>query len=284
MPAPRRAFYDFSVSPYSYDFLSFLAMSRAQGCDEVIFVPGERSYQKCTPEEQAFRLKNLLIPLAQMSGGVTVCESREEAKKHEPAYFPPGYTVDEPVMAHMFGQLIRSGKARWLKPSQEARDLVSWHFVDPVTITIRESRIKPLRNSKIGEWLQVAEYLKSEGFKVVFVPDTDNLEMKFGEFESYPEASLNPDLRAALYERALLNLGIGNGPMGLCMFQSYPYMVFRFHDEGFQEQSAAFLKANNLPVGSQLPWAKPNQRIVWEDDKAENIIPHLKQWSLKRAA
>lgn len=281
----RRAFYDFSTSPFSYDFVSFLCMARAQGCDEVVFVPGERDYQKCTPEEQAFRLKNLLIPLAQLSGGVTVCESREEAKKYEPASFPPGYTVDKPVMAHMFGQLIRSGRARWLKPTQEARDLVSDHFREqPVTITIRESKIKPLRNSKIGEWLKVAEWLENDGFEVVFIPDTDNLEMRFGEFARYPDASLNPDLRAALYERALLNLGIGNGPMGLCMFQTYPYMVFRFQDEGFKEQSAEFLKANNLPVGSQLPWAKPWQKIVWEDDKAENIIPHLKQWSLKRAA
>ncbi len=79
MQERRRAFYDFSVSPYSYDFLAFICMARAAGCTETVFVPGERSYQKCSPEERAFRLENLLVPLARMSGSVHVCESRDEA-------------------------------------------------------------------------------------------------------------------------------------------------------------------------------------------------------------
>jgi hypothetical protein len=281
----KRFFYDFSTSPFSYDFLTALCMARSLGCTETVFVPGERDYQKCAPEEQEFRLQNLLIPLARMSGSVVLCGSREDAKKYEPATFPVNYTVDKPVLAHMFGQLIKSGRARWLKPSQMAMQEVGRYLNGrtPVTITIRESRIKPLRNSSIGQWVKAAEWMKERGMDVLFVPDTDNLQ-EFGGFESYREASLNPDIRLALYTNATLNLGINNGPMAMCVYSSLPYLVFRMHDESFQETSADFLKKNYLPVGSQLPWSRQHQRLVWEDDTAENIIKHFERWEMRRAA
>lgn len=284
MQEQRNALYDFSVSPFSYDFLSFICMARVLGCNHTVFVPGERAYQKCSPEEQKFRLEHLLIPLARMSGEVTVCKTREEAKEYLPT-FPVGYTVEKPIQAHMFGQLIRSGRARWLDPSEkalkEAEKLLGGR--SPVTITIRESKIRPLRNSRIGEWLKVAQWLKDEGLDPLFIPDTDNLQGYEG-FDSCVEAALDPDVRMAIYSKAYLNLGIGNGPMGLCIFQKYPYLIFRFQNEAFNEQSAAFLTANSLKPGSQFPWANNSQRIVWEDDVAGNIIRQVQLHKLRRAA
>ncbi len=153
-----------------------------------------------------------------------------------------------------------------------------------LTITIRESKIKPLRNSNIGEWIKSAERLKDMGYSVVFVPDTDNLQMEFGSFESYPEAALKPDVRMALYQKSVLNLGIGNGPMGLCFYSKNPYLMFRMHDERFQEQSAAFMAANNLHIGSQAPWRTVGQALVWEEDTEDNIIKHVQRWELRKAA
>ena len=280
MPEQRSALYDFSVSPYSYDFLAFICQARSHGSNHTVFVPGERAYQKCSPEEQKFRLEHLLIPLARMSGEVTVCATRKEATSYSPV-FPVGYTVAKPLHGHMFGQLIRSGRAKWLSPSERALSSVP---SGRLTITIRESRIKPLRNSNIGQWIKAAERLKDMGYRPLFIPDTDNMQCEFGDFESYPEASLDPDVRMALYQKSVLNLGIGNGPMGLCFYSTNPYLMFRFQDERFQEQSAAFLKANNLPVGSQAPWRGNNQAIVWEDDTEENIIKHVQRWELRKAA
>lgn len=282
----RSAFYDFSVSPFSYDFLAFLCMARSFGCNHTVFVPGEREYQKCSPEEQKFRLQHLLIPLARMSGEVTVCETRNQAKELGSVSFPVGYTVEKPLLAHMFGQLIRSGRARWLSPSAEALTTVEQFLGGrfPITITIRESKIKPLRNSRIGEWIKAAEMLGDEGYDCLFIPDTDNMQSEFGEFDSYPAAAMSPDIRCALYSKARLNLGIGNGPMGLCFYSNYPYLMFRFQDENFPEQSRDFLTKNNLPPGSQAPWRKNHQSIVWEDDLAENIYRQVKLWELRKAA
>jgi hypothetical protein len=154
-----------------------------------------------------------------------------------------------------------------------------------LTITIRESRIKPLRNSNIGQWTRAAERLKDMGYRVLFVPDTDNMQCGFGDFDIYPEASLDPEVRLALYSKSVLNLGIGNGPMGLAFYSSkIPYLMFRMHDERFNEQSAAFMKANNLPIGSQAPWRGNNQALVWEEDTEDNIIKHVQRWELRKAA
>lgn len=277
MPALRSAFYDLQVSPYSYDFLNFICMARAEGCNHTVFVPGERAYQKCTPEQQAYRLENLLVPLARMAGEVTVCKTRDEALEFYPD-FPKDYTVKNPVHAHTLGQLIGSQKARWLSPSKAALAKVPQ---GKTTITIRESSIKPGRNSRLKEWQKAAREIQERGHDVLFVPDTDNQGRDFG-FPSYPV--VDPDERMALYQCSTLNLGIGNGPMGLCMYQTYPYLVFRFHDELYQEQSAAFLKANKLPVGSQLPWRKGNQAIVWEQDYADVIVKHVERWEMRKAA
>lgn len=278
----KRAFYDFQVSPFSYDFLAFVGQARVHGFMETVFVPGQRGYQKCTPQQQAYRLEHLLIPLAKMSGGTaTVAESRQHAAElaNGCEVFPFGYTVESPVYAHLFGQLIRHGKARFLTASQNAQDRVGAIFGQrtPVTITVRESSIKPLRNSRIREWLKAAAAMQQMGLDVVFIPDTDALDHDFG-FESCPQAALDPDFRAALYAKAMLNLGIGNGPMGLCFYSDLPYMMFRMWDEesGYPETTAGFLAANALPPGSQTPWRKPWQAVVWEPDNADVILKHVR--------
>ena len=69
----KYAFYDFGVSPFSYDFVQFYVCALAEGFDRVAFVPGRRfikmsdgtlkEFQKCSPEEQALRMELLLLPL-----------------------------------------------------------------------------------------------------------------------------------------------------------------------------------------------------------------------------
>lgn len=272
----RKAFYDFSVSPYSYDFVQFLAAARGMGCEHVVFVPGNRAYQKCSPYEQRFRMRNLLKPLAKLAGGYTVCESRLEASQMGDATWPLGYTVDKPVHGHMLGQVLRLGRARFLKASPEATKAVKTFLAGrrPVTITIREQAIKAPRNSNIPAWIEVAGWLKDRGLDPLFVPDTAHPDRDFG-FDSYKPASQDVDLRLALYEQASLNLGVNNGPMALCSFSKNPYRIFKMQTEACPETSAAFLKANSFPVGAQFPWKTADQRVIWEDDTAENIIGAL---------
>jgi hypothetical protein len=274
----KSAFYDFSVSPYSYDFVPFLIGARSHGCDQVVFVPGDRHYQKCTPEQQLQRMENILKPLAKR---YVICTSREQAKHFETEdCYPFKYTVDQPLAGHMHGYVTYNTKMLYpLYPDAESAKKVANRLQGkkPVTITIRESPIKPGRNSNIAEWMKVAAWLKAEGFFPLFVPDTDNLHA-FGEFDYYSSAATNVMERLALYDQAVLNLTVNNGPAELLFWSQRPCLIFRYNDERFLETSAAWHKKNLLPVGSQPSWFTDRQRIVWEDDTAENVIARVKKW------
>lgn len=270
-----RAFYDMSVSPYSFDFLTFLVAAKGAGCTEVIIVPGERQLQKCSPAEQIRRYEHLLLPLGRMFGKVTACTSREAAREFEPATYPPGYTVDKPKCGHLLGQMVRDGKMGRLHPSDRARKIVAEDIGgSPVVITIRESTIKPERNSNIAEWVKVADWLKAKGEQVVFVPDTEVTERSFGH-TSYPLAAFDVDVRLALYEFASMNLGVNNGPMALCLYSTYPYRYFRPIDPRYTETSAKYWESCGVPKGGQLPWAREDQVIVWGEDTFDVITQSL---------
>ena len=284
----KYAFYDFSVSPYSYDFVSFLVAAHALGYEHVVFVPGKRmmrladgrvvEFQKCTPEEQAARLENILKPLAQT---FTVCETREEARKlWSEDCFPPGYTLDRPLAAHVPSVVMQIGRLSPIRPTAEALEAVrATNFGDLVTITVRQSTIEPRRNSNIPAWIEFADELKALGFNPVFIPDTEFQDERFGSHQVSKRASVDVQYRLALYETAVLNMGVNNGPVVLCLLSRRPLLYFKPITEGVYPTSPEFwAKANGIPVGSQPPWFSRDQKIVWDDDRLDVLQRETRGW------
>ena len=286
----KRAFYDFAVSPYSFDFAIFLLCARAQECDEIVIVPGKRmvmgkdgqviEFQKCTEGEQEYRMNNLILGLCPKA---TVCGSRSEAKTlWHPECFPKGYTVDKPVAAHTVGNILKELKILPFMPTKEKlEEVVSDGWSDPklTAVTIRQSSIKSGRNSNIDEWIKAADWMESVGLKPVFIPDTDQPDMTFGKHPSVKKAALDVQYRLALYEKAYLNVGVNNGPMALNMFSRRPMLYFRPITHGYHESTEAFWKANGVPIRSQLPWFSAQQRIIWDGtDDFENIKLNVERW------
>jgi hypothetical protein len=84
-----------------------------------------------------------------------------------------------------------------------------------ITVTLRRSRNDPIRNSSLEDWSKFVCYAIALGYSVVVVPDTENLA------DHHPIAvglvfdvfSLNLELRACLYQIAICNLGVANGPL-----------------------------------------------------------------------
>ena len=196
----KRAFYDFTVSPYSFDFAVFLLAARAAECDEVVIVPGQRlvvgpdgaiqEFQKCTPGAQEYRLNNLLLGLCPKA---IVCQTRGEAKAmwHE-GCFPEGYTVDKPVQAHTISAVLKSLKIMPFTPSEEKTAEViadGWTDEKLVAITIRYSNIKSGRNSSLDDWVKAADWMRTKGMYPVFIPDTDQPWMKFIGADGYEHKS-----------------------------------------------------------------------------------------------
>lgn len=285
----KRAFYDFGISPYSYDFVSFLMCAKSFGCDEVVFVPGKRmvkledgtfqEFQKCSPEEQEYRLKHLLIPLVSK---YVIAKDRAHAKHLWHAdCFPPGYTVDKPLMAHTLRHVLHCGKLYPLSAKKELKEEVKALGIgeNTVTITIRHNSINPKRNSNIPEWIKAAHWLKDKGYEPVFIPDTEDVYERFEDFRTLPQAALDVQFRIAVYDSAMLNIGINTGPMTLCLYSKRPMLYFKALGETFETSAEFWIKWCGLQPGQQPPWFNDRQRIIWEaNDDHETLIHYIKKW------
>ena len=163
------------------------------------------------------------------------------------------------------------------KPPPEAVKRVQSWFLEkeqPVTITLRESKSFPHRNSNRKAWLEFARELQRQGETVVIVRDTAKAYDPLPGFSTCPEASLLLDIRMALYERAKCNLFVSNGPGSLGWFGSHPFLQFikpKEESRIFFETTSWWKEAAHMEVGGQLPWCRPDQRIVWEADSFDNI-------------
>lgn len=143
----------------------------------------------------------------------------------------------------------------------------------PVTITLREAKHDVLRNSRNDVWLKFAKHLQDAGERVVIIRDTLKAGEPLAGFETCPEASTKLHFRLALYEQAKMNFFISNGPVTLAMFSEAPYIfineLLEHADSGNRAESWSVYHGTN--PGDQLPWARPNQRIVWADETYETM-------------
>lgn len=231
-------------------------------------------------------MEQILKPLASLIGGYTICKTREEAKKFSTEKcYPIGYTVDKPIQGHMHGIAMDAiDKLYPFAPRPEMMELVSKNLGGkrPITITIRQSPIKPGRNSQIEEWKKAAHWMVDQGWWPLFIPDTDG-QQDFSPFDTYARAAVNVEERLALMGLSMLNLGVNNGPMEFIFWSRIPGLIFRYQDEKFIECSAAWHAKQKLPVNSQPVWFTDQQRIVWKDDTEANITEAVKTWFAVRA-
>lgn len=144
----------------------------------------------------------------------------------------------------------------------------------PVTITLREiADYDTPRNSRTEDWLRFAKFLQDAGERVIIVRDTRFAAEPLAGFETCPEASRNVHVRLALYERAKTNFFVSNGPVTLGMFSEAPFIfineVSDHADSSNKTESWAVY--HGTPPGEQLPWSRPDQRIVWADETYETM-------------
>lgn len=116
------------------------------------------------------------------------------------------------------------------------------------TVTLRNYSRHPERNSN-DSWRAFAKEIKA---KVI---------------EDYYDEPITLKERLFLYAGARMNFFGQNGPLALCLFSDYPYTAF-IPAEGRWE---TYHKEHGW-YKTQLPWAKDNQRILWEPFSCEKAI------------
>lgn len=298
------AFYDFELSPASFDFSAFLVLARLHaarrrcGRIHVVLVPGamdgfradDSGYDLVSKQQ---RLHNIILPLCSMIDlpvSISLCTQRADAERifasvNGPV-FPEGYTVTKPTASFLVSGIIAAHTAGESIPSLCAaefarRNAAQWldNHCDgkrPVVITLREADYSPNRNSNIANWIAFAERLDPNRFHPIFVRDTSVAAQRvtgaFRKLSVCPVAPFDLHFRHALQELAYLNLLIPNGPGILCWLNSRTrFIMFHMQNQGAAATNSAYHMSMGLQIGGQIPFATPFQRLVWEPDTLDVI-------------
>ena len=150
-----------------------------------------------------------------------------------------------------------------------------------ITITLRDSSYSEIRNSNLKSWINFYKWLKEKNYYPIFINDTEKINFKknigseLDKFNCINIASLNCNLRLALYELAYLNTGVSCGP-SLCMiFSKYcKYLIFKTFVEDDKSNASLenFKKTNGFGFGKQWPFANKFQKLVWSSNDDFNTL------------
>ncbi len=285
----RYVIYDMSICPANFDFLTFCVVAKAQCAamgEEcyVIFKKGpnrgfrEPNRKPYSLEEQEFRMGHVLYPICKAMG-------LNYSTEGTPDIFP---NIDESQVLRSKDnpyQLLailkehrKGSKLEWPKPTQKALEMVRKEYpVKPIVITLRETYTEG-RNSVLYEWMKFYDYICGYN-NIVFIRDTamwNESTASIKDIPVFPVASIDLDIRLALYHYAKMNYSVGGGPSILLHYSTtIPYRTFKMAFDGYKSSSVEFLTQMEFPPGSQWPWATSNQKIIWELDTFENL---KKEW------
>lgn len=309
--------YDFSTSAITYDFASYLAAAEVErrlrhleGIT-VIFVMATGSglreetaaYEKAVDlEARKWRIRQMLLPILSLLPTVrafAICETHEQAatliSNDSDMMYPPDYRLFLPCQPdkRVIHEHARSGIPIW--PMFSATAQSRRHIADflareakgrrPIVITLRNYEHAPERNSRHGDWLAFANSLDRAVYAPIFVPDAETV-MRAAPVDLSGHivceaASLNLEIRMALYEAAWLNMALMHGPTELCWYnEKVRYLLFIEVGTG-QIQSEANLVHNGHRIGADLDFAKPYQHIAWQADEISAI---KREFEVMRAA
>lgn len=241
----RYALFDMSSQATSFNFLLFCVISKSQ-CKamgekcHVVFKKGpNRGFKEphdspYSLEEKQFRMTHVMYPICTLMG--------------------LDYSTDAEILSgvdesHIFGHEGRiclrdildqyeRAPLFWPQPSDHAMAIVRKQFPEPpVVMTLRET-YSSARNSEAQEWIKFAAYVYNTN-NVVFVRDTerwnDDLvaredpEWNLEPFTTFPLASMDVDIRLALYKHAKINFSVGGGCTTLLrLSKDIPYRTFKY--------------------------------------------------------
>lgn len=268
--------YDLGVSPPTYDFVSFLLAAESErlrvGADGLYLhilpgpVGGFRS-DKLPPFTIAQRqvmLEHIVLPMAKLLPSCTAVTRHTERPTELSGCFGHGQR------RHSLPFLLAAAGAGVYPLRAPGQPVKSDTYI---TITLREASYWPTRNSNLAEWMQVALWLRSEGWRVVIVRDTAMAHEAFGQFEVDTDAALDLHHRASLYSGAALNLFTNNGPAWMCLFMGAPCMVVKMTADDAPCVNDGYLARHGFPRGSVWPNLRPMQSVEWFTDRADEIIP-----------
>jgi hypothetical protein len=233
--------YDTRLNPITFDFLNNLYLAnlvRHDSCvkgmdillifEENLTMRREESYILAIGADNInWRLYNMLIPLTRLFSSVgrihlVEIDQVSEIIKSYNNIHPKGYSYANPKkLVHRIDAPGLSFLPS-LRISVTAREIVAAYYPKKdnrriITITLRTYDYISARNSDIKSWVEFASKLDPMKYKIIFIPDASTNGVttieKIDAFEVFDSACWNIELRAALYDRAWMNMGVVCGPL-----------------------------------------------------------------------
>ena len=250
-------FYDLAVSPPSYDFFTYMQLAELHRKRHnlsslfFVFVPGPKrgfrddNLSKTIPQRYAM-MHNVVIPSCQLlpsCEGVVWLQQRDKAnlffEKANGHVFPRDYTPQKPnrdyVWAGIVAAYLRNERFTVLREPLEYTEMVDCLFPNDgkklITVTIRETPYHTARNTNCQAWWSFLKTLDISKYKIVIIPDTNNLSNNvFEGFEYCWIASIDVLFRTAIYRKAYLNMFQIGGTISPAFFSNSPFLAtYQFH-------------------------------------------------------
>jgi hypothetical protein len=144
-----------------------------------------------------------------------------------------------------------------------------------VTLTLRNSSYTEVRNSDIESWKKFYQWLEKHNYFPIFINDIEDLKFQkklLHGFNFIELATYNLHIRLALYEAAIINCGTSCGPTLCLNFSENPYLLFKTYvDYNCSASLESFEKINGFKF-TQWPFAKKNQKLVWDTSDGIDLI------------
>ena len=250
-------------------------------------------------ESQDWRVKHILMPLASMSPivkgyGIVPSDSSFEVYSNGNLVYPEGFSEKyrPPMEYHEVFANLKVNKFEGLVSSNKALDHIEeWlsheKISQPViSITIREYKYDPIRNSNIKEWLKFADWLKDRKYLPVIIPDSESAwesNDKFNKHRIFKEACWNLDLRMAFYNTCALNYFYSNGVsvMALVNKEIRCIAMNPIFEESEWVKQETFGEFGLKPGQRKHDFGQDFQWLSWKEDSFENLVEEFLEYEKK---
>lgn len=319
MPTPskaRRVLAAFVVSPTTagFDFCHFIAgaqfFAHERGFrsfdllllkEDPLISQAEMDWDSQDSDLLAWRFHNLITPLAFLASSVGDVSIRSvtddwSSELTDSCVFPVGLSrgfIPEWSTPSAFAWRSSSGFSCFRATDSAISLVQSWlkanRIGDPFVVINLRDRVKDVsRNSNLAEWLKFAQFLEQAGYAVVVVPDTGHMWFTTTEESPWPifrEASLNVDLRLALYELAYCSFFYSNGPAALAMLDSSVdfVAVLPLIEDATYAQATTYRDLGLEPGSDSFNWVVGVGVFHWSVDDFDELVTAFGKFEKRKA-
>lgn len=287
----NKVIYDFSLNPITFDLVNFLATARLtlaaeskEPCFHLTFLADKwrnwsRREQHYSLDDRLWRLHNLAIPICSVTPAVTgLTLDYTSAERERSITSPADFSSNED--RHLVTSLLDAFKRTEFDPHLFVSPAVALEMASKIysgsspiaLISLRASAFEKDRDTPLELFGDIAEVMKTRGYKVFVIPDQESLlgHQKAKISATFiPEASINIALRLALHELANVSICTQSGPTSLInLAVAKPNMVNLVPVlENSKVSNKAYFEAAGYSFGTPhpLPWTPSNQIWLWEE-------------------